>query len=280
MSDDFEDYIVKRRSREEIEAIAEALARRHGISGPVTKIVEVLRAETLSAFSLLSGWRIVERSLVDMPRDEGRADFSQKMLEFREGVLENAESGRHRDKMTVAHELGHVLLDHKHGGIMHRVQQGNSKLGFGRQAESAEWQATYFAAAFLMPRPIVRDCSNATEVSLRCRVSLQAAQIRFDEVNVRGVAKQTPPDIQAGIEQLKTSVRDSGTRPVRKTVLPPEVEQKLCWELAPKHPEHDAESFRVIDDKYVVMKSRFGRAMVGGWTIEAGKIVPWESRNP
>jgi Zn-dependent peptidase ImmA (M78 family) len=182
MPGDFEDYIVRRRSREEIEAVAEALARRHGLLGTVARIVEVLHAETSNVFSLLSGWSIVELSDVKMSGDEGRADFSRKVLEFRQGVLANAERGSHRDRMTVAHEMGHVLLDHKHGDTMHRVQQGNKKLGFGSQEVSAEWQAKYFAPAFLMPRDVVRKCSNANEVSLQCRVSLQAAQIRFDEV--------------------------------------------------------------------------------------------------
>lgn len=276
MSDEFEDYIEKRRSREDVEAVTEALARRHGISGPVIKVVEVLRAEMRSSLSLLSGWDLVERPIAEMPRDEGRADFAQKVLEFREGVLENAERGVHRDRMSVAHEMGHVLLDHKHGGVMHRVQQGNKKLGFGRQEESAEWQARYFAAAFLMPRDIVRKCSNATEVSLQCRVSLQAAHIRFEEINVHGVAKQTPADIKADIEKFKALTRPERARAQQQTVLNAEQQMKLAWAIAPEYPGNDPREYRLISGLYVVRYSRFGVNAAGGWRLRGEEIVPWD----
>jgi Zn-dependent peptidase ImmA (M78 family) len=277
MSGKFEDFIVKRRSREEIERVAEALARRHGISGPVTKVVEVLRSETRSSFSLLSGWTIAELPIEQMPLDEGRADFTQKLLEFRQGVLSGAESGRHRDRMTVSHEMGHVLLDHKDGDVMHRVQQGNKKLGFGRQEESAEWQARYFASAFLMSRGIVEQCSNATEISLQCRVSLQAAQIRFDEIKVRGVAKSTPQEIQAEIDKLRQQVRSERNRPKQQTVLNAEQQRKLAWIIAPEYPGHDPNEYRLIDGVYVVRFSRFGLSVAGGWHLMGERIIPWDA---
>jgi Zn-dependent peptidase ImmA (M78 family) len=276
MSGNFEDYIVKRRSREEIEAVAEALTRRHGILGPPVRIVEVLRVEMRSETSLLGGWRLVELSLSEMPHDEGRADFAQKRLEFRQGTLGNAERGSHRDKMTVAHEMGHVLLDHKDGGILHRVQQGNKKLGFGRQEESAEWQAQYFASAFLMPRDVVKRCSNATEVSLQCRVSLQAAQIRFDEINVRGAAKASPPEVAAFLAaNMVRAANTGGTSKERAEAIV----QRL-WEKAAHAPGYDPNCYRLCSKGFRIDRAQhLNHRLPEGWCERDGLIKSYRDIN-
>lgn len=222
---------------------------------------------------------LVERPDADMPDEEGYADFTTKEIVFRQSVLAGARRGHHRYRMTVAHEMGHVVLEHEHGRLR-RMQHGNKEFKFGRKQESAEWQARYFAAVLLMPREVVKGCATASELSSKCEVSLQAAEIRFDEVNVRGAAKQTPLHILAEIQKLKASVSAGFARSPKQSVLPLEMQKKLCWELAPKHPEHDPDKFRVVEETYVVMISRFGMEMAGGWTIRDGEIVPWEKRNP
>lgn len=279
MSDDTEDLVVKARLRADIESSADALRRRQQARGPIRDVVQLLISEINCTFSPLHGWKLVERPDAEMPDEEAYADFTTKELVFRASVLAGARRGLNRYRMTVAHEMGHVVLEHQHGRLR-RMQDGNREVKFGRKTESAEWQARYFAAVLLMPRELVKDCPTVSAVSVTCGVSLQAAEIRFDEINVRGKAKQTPSDITAEIELLKVSVKQVDARPARTSVLPLDVQVKLCWELAPKHPEYDADKFRVLDDKYVIMSSRFGLAMVGGWTIESEKIVPWESRNP
>ena len=236
----------------------------------------MLRAEARSALSLLSGWEIVECPIAEMPLDEGRADFTEKVLVFRQGVLENAERGAHRDKMTVAHELGHVLLDHRHGGTMHRVQQGNAKLGFGRQEESAEWQANYFAAAFLMPREAVKACSNATEVSLQCRVSLQAAGIRFDEVNVRGVAKATPSEVAAFLAangpKIEPGGRDSKGR--REAIV------QRDWQKAAIAPGYDPDVYRICSKGFLIVRSEhLNHRSPHGWCERDGLIKSYREIN-
>lgn len=279
MSDDTEDLVVKARLRTEIESSADALRRRQQTHGPIRDIVQLLISEIGCPFSPLHGWKLVERPDAEMPDEEAYADFSTRELAFRTSVLAGAERGVNRYRMTVAHEMGHVVLEHQHGRLR-RMQDGNKEFKFGRRSESAEWQARYFAAALLMPRELVKASATIGAVASTCNVSIQAAEIRFDEINVRGKAKHTPEDIKADIKELRASVQQGDIRPTRSTVLPLEIQMKLSWELAPKHSDHDPDKFRVIDDRYVVMKSRFGWAMVGGWTIEGDKIVPWESRNP
>jgi Zn-dependent peptidase ImmA (M78 family) len=275
MSDDTEDLVVKARLRAEIEGASDALRRRQQVVGPVRDIVKVLVSEISCTFSPLHGWKLVERPDDEMPDEEGYADFTTKELVFRRSVLVGAKSGHNRCRMTVAHEMGHVVLEHQHGRLR-RMQEGNKEFKFGRKQESAEWQARYFAAVLLMPRDLVKECSTATELSSKCEVSLQAAEIRFDEVNVRGAAKQTPPDIKAGIDKLKALTRAEQMRPQQQTVLNAEQRMKLAWAIAPEYDGHDPREYRLVNGLYVIRYSRFGIDAAGGWRLRGDAIVPWD----
>jgi len=83
-----------------------------------------------------------------------------------------------RNRFTLAHELGHYIL--------HRLVPGrNSPLRASRttgaNSERAEWEANWFAAAFLMPegkfRPLLPLAQNdLVAVARTFRVSLEAAR--------------------------------------------------------------------------------------------------------
>jgi len=74
-------------------------------------------------------------------------------------MLINASDSANRKRFTIAHELGHRVLDHfaslesdhtDHVGDLFRSDQDVS-------ADRAEVQANFFAAALLMPEPLVRE---------------------------------------------------------------------------------------------------------------------------
>lgn len=99
----------------------------------------------------------------------GQADFDLILSEFT--------SGR-RDRFTLAHELGHFSLHSKFGQtplIAHRFGTG-----------PVEWEANWFAAAFLMPTEKVREkiaCGASPEtIAIDFNVSLDAARIRCKRV--------------------------------------------------------------------------------------------------
>lgn len=80
----------------------------------------------------------------------------------------------HRDRFTVAHELGHYVLHSKFGEI---------KLIAGRDGDSiAEREANWFAAALLMPKDeFNKKCSdglNNIELSRHFAVSPRAIEVR------------------------------------------------------------------------------------------------------
>lgn len=87
-----------------------------------------------------------------------------------------------RDRFTVAHELGHYVLHYLW------AKRSNPKLGpvyatrYG--SDRSEWEANWFAAAFLMPESDVKEvCENqgasVAEIAGAFCVSTSAAEIRL-----------------------------------------------------------------------------------------------------
>lgn len=106
---------------------------------------------------------------------------------IREDVYENANNGQGRDRFTIAHELGHLILQHNH--ILART----SSLMTHKPYEDSEWQADNFAAEFLMPYGFVKNCHNFVKtddalmeisyIAETCKVSFDAASIRYQIVH-------------------------------------------------------------------------------------------------
>jgi predicted transcriptional regulator len=86
-----------------------------------------------------------------------------------------------RDRFTIAHELGHYILHY-----LYPLRQGNDpgpiqaqRYGTGR----VEWEANWFAAAFLMPEDAFRKSyeeydGDLFDIAEEFQVSIRAAQIR------------------------------------------------------------------------------------------------------
>jgi hypothetical protein len=90
-----------------------------------------------------------------------------------------------RDRFTIAHELGHFFLHYpiiqstRPGAEMKATRWIDEK---DPAQQRAEWEANWFAAAFLMPEKAFREAWSARASSgtaaLRFGVSRQAAEVR------------------------------------------------------------------------------------------------------
>jgi len=245
------------------------------LSSDVLKVIEKLGAPG----ARLQGLTLLVRSDEEMGNDEARAHASSQVIKMRDSVHRAAAQGIPRARMTLAHELGHVALDHV-GIARPRTLGATQSEQYIPKLHSAERQARVFAATFLMLRAHVRQCKSPEEVAKKMRVSLQAAEIRFKEVNVRDADKITPPDIAAAIEEMKASVRRSEARRSPPSVLNHEQTKRLAWEIAPEAEGLDPREFRSIDNRWTIRNSRYLLMRPGGWSLRDGKIVPWEAENP
>lgn len=95
-----------------------------------------------------------------------------------------------RDKFTIAHELGHLflhfpLVQEKHPGDGMRatrwVDDNNP------EQQRCEWEANWFAAAFIMPEQEFREAygrGGIWEATARFGVSSKAAEVRAKSLNL------------------------------------------------------------------------------------------------
>src|SRR5262249_33696882 len=106
-----------------------------------------------------------------MPADEAVVSVDERIMKVRESVHEGARMRVPRYRMTLAHEVGHMALNHT-GAPKSRIPGVGAREVFISPAKSAERQASVFAAAFLMPRAQVRQCTSPADVARRLNVSL------------------------------------------------------------------------------------------------------------
>ncbi|WP_439835929.1 ImmA/IrrE family metallo-endopeptidase [Aeromonas caviae] len=117
-------------------------------------------------------------SLGDMGSNHGLTYPESKTIILREDVYEKALAGSGRDRMTAAHELGHLLL---HSNVALARADGMKDI---KIYESSEWQANCFGGELLIPAShrseiVMMDVSKIAE---RCEVSLEAAEKQFKEM--------------------------------------------------------------------------------------------------
>ncbi|WP_135080076.1 ImmA/IrrE family metallo-endopeptidase [Terasakiella sp. SH-1] len=91
--------------------------------------------------------------------------------------------GRNRQRFTIAHELGHLVLHY----ILNEEKQAMKAHRYG--SGPVEWEANWFAAGFLMPEnaftKTYHECEGyLTEMSEKLGVSYKAAEIRADQLGL------------------------------------------------------------------------------------------------
>lgn len=105
----------------------------------------------------------------EMGNNHGLARPDDRFIVLRDDVYARACHGRGRDRLTVLHEIAHLLL-HTKDHILLRRGTGQPK----RYCDP-EWQANCFAGEFLVAHTMVGQCSNPLEAAQLFGVSSDAA---------------------------------------------------------------------------------------------------------
>jgi len=173
-----DDFRVKPRSARQIEDTA--LAWRDALSVSAAWAPDVVRLIEIELPKLLKlPFALVVRPNEEMEDAEAYTEFNPAHIAVRASVYSLARKYDGRSRMTLAHELGHLVMHVSDGPRPRATAKLRSEL---RPFESAEWQANKFASLFLMPEHIVRQFASVGELVANCKVSNQAASIRFNEV--------------------------------------------------------------------------------------------------
>jgi Zn-dependent peptidase ImmA (M78 family) len=159
-------YEAPPRSGENIEDLADAIRQLFGFTNirffPVVDFVEKGLPE------IIDGLTFEVLDTAQMGNRMGAVDPIQRALMLRQDVYLRAAEKKGRDRFTVAHEAGHALM---HIGTLNRLEPSQQIPPY----KDPEWQANRFAAALLMPRHLVRQCTSVDEIVRDFGVSREAA---------------------------------------------------------------------------------------------------------
>lgn len=170
-----QDYRVPPQSRSSIRTLVNSLRGTFRISGPYFPIMEVIE---FALPQILPGFELEIGDVNEMGGTHGLTYPQESRLILREDVYDGALAGNGRDRMTAAHELGHLLL-HKNIAFARSVPGVEI-----RAFESSEWQAKCFSGELLVPATHISVFKQMSveDVARTCGVSVVAAQY---QVNIK-----------------------------------------------------------------------------------------------
>ncbi len=167
-----EGIVVPARSKDNISELACALRAGLQLSDePFFPIVEVY--DYLD--QIFDGATYEVLTMQEMGEDHGRTYPDKNLIYIREDVIEGAFDRKPRDRFTLCHELGHLLM---HRGIaLSRVNPAAPPKIY----RNSEWQADTFASYLLMPRLLLAKYRDINSVVSDFCVSYEAACVRVGD---------------------------------------------------------------------------------------------------
>ena len=113
------------------------------------------------------------KTMAEMGECHGLTYPDRSEIQIREDVYERADQGSGRDRLTMAHELFH-LLQHEKANISF-ARTGNGEIPVYRDPE---WQADAFGGELLVPHHLIGGMG-AEEIAVCCGVSEKAANFQL-----------------------------------------------------------------------------------------------------
>lgn len=173
MSNRIGGYAAPPLSRRDLVSRADWIRRVVGVSPkemfPIVKFVEKVLYDVFDDYSFEV---LPEKRMGD---NHGCTIPSERTIQIREDVYLRACEGCGRDRFTMAHEAGHLLL--LDGKSLSHARSDTEVVTY----RDPEWQADAFAGALLMPAEMITQM-NAVEVAVIYGVSDQAASYQKDAI--------------------------------------------------------------------------------------------------
>jgi len=157
---------VARRSEWDIERLATAVRRELGVAPGARIAMQPVLEMALD--DIYPGAYYTIEFDCDMGGAEGRTDHFEPKISLSASTYVGLQIADPRARMTVAHELGHLLM-HTRQPVYHYSSRARDR------HVDPEWQATYFAAALLMPAAAFRKMRTVKQAKQAFGVSRNAA---------------------------------------------------------------------------------------------------------
>lgn len=136
---------------------------------PVDEPIDIVRLLEHKAHSLGIEFEVTSES--ELGRRHGESVLGQNIIRIREDVYNRACEGYGRDRLTIAHELGHILLHQKEDIVLTRSE------GTIPPYMDPEWQANAFAGELLAPFQYIKHM-DILDISTQYGVSIEAASVQ------------------------------------------------------------------------------------------------------
>lgn len=156
-----------------IKAIAREASLVRGLFGlenkkffPIVKIYEML-------YLLLPNADFDVWEEDEMGDDHGKTFPNKNLICLRNDVYVGADNGEARDRFTMCHELGHLIM-HREIAFSRIDPSSPPKI-----YQNSEWQADVFASHLLMPGNLLCNYSDISKVMTDFGVSFDAAKVRM-----------------------------------------------------------------------------------------------------
>ena len=161
-----DDYKVDPRSAKNIELLTLAWRDRLGVPNVwAPDMLRLLEIE-LPKIPKLGQFALITRSDLEMGDAEAYTEFNPPHIVVRNSVYQSARKADGRSRMTLAHELGHLVMHPGAAKLRSEWAPTNTRL---KPFESAEWQANKFASLFLMPLHVIKEFTSASQLAESCQ---------------------------------------------------------------------------------------------------------------
>lgn len=164
-------YMVEAKSRSDLRNLARALRKYLHLDDvlyfPIVELLDVM-AELFDDFN----YEVVDDTVLSK-KVHADTDIRTGHIRIKESIYLGACNGEGRDRMTIAHEIGHYFTLCFCGFRLER--------NFGREEIPAfrdpEWQAKCFAGELMVPAHLVKGM-DVYEIADLCGVSYDAARVQ------------------------------------------------------------------------------------------------------
>ena len=170
------EYIVEPKSRKDLRQLAYFFRKKLGLLNvlyfPIVELLDIM-------YELFEGYsyEIVPDSFFP-PNVHADTEITKKHIRIKESVYIGATMGNGRDRMTIAHEIGHYITLCVCGFSFQRNLKNEEVPVYCMP----EWQAKCFAGELMVAYHLTSELS-CLEIEEKCGVTISAAMYQYDKMH-------------------------------------------------------------------------------------------------
>lgn len=146
---------------------------------PIVEFAELVLPKAIPDFTFLIG------DYQEMGSNHGLTFPDENTIQIRADVYDRAITGKGRDRLTIAHEIGHLLL-HKNIGLARKESPHDAVPTYC----DSEWQANAFAGELLIYHKLVGNYKSIRNIAEAFGVSEKAAETQVKAFIRQGILRE------------------------------------------------------------------------------------------